>query len=256
MIFEYFKKLFSKWLSKFSVITGICGFVAFYLGYDPSNMVAKFIINNLLHVSLLFLIISSYQVWLEVQQELDKIKKNPVDYKITAKIQKIEINLENIRENYKKQFNEIESDINDCSSQINYLENPNDSPLHKLAGIDIPNFSNIMFQIMPNSKSKDEYTTNLKEYKKELESYNSKVENNLKAWKSFVDNDLRNIYIVDFSIENTGVKSDKNIDIEIELGKNSYISLLENIESYPFILEKPEKLSTSALPKFITPNNF
>ncbi|ORU84645.1 hypothetical protein ACC44_09280, partial [Francisella tularensis subsp. holarctica] len=166
------------------------------------------------------------------------------------------INLENIRENYKKQFNEIESDINDCSSQINSLENPNDSPLHKLAGIDIPNFSNIMFQIMPNSKSKDEYTTNLKEYKKELESYNSKVENNLKAWKSFVDNDLRNIYIVDFSIENTGVKSDKNIDIEIELGKNSYISLLENIESYPFILEKPEKLSTSALPKFITPNNF
>ncbi|ABO47009.1 hypothetical protein [Francisella tularensis] len=231
MIFEYFKKLFSKWLSKFSVITGICGFVAFYSGYDPSNMVAKFIINNLLHVSLLFLIISSYQVWLEVQQELDKIKKNPVDYKITAKIQKIEINLENIRENYKKQFNEIESDINDCSSQINSLENPNDSPLHKLAGIDIPNFSNIMFQIMPNSKLKDEYTTNLKEYKKELESYNSKVENNLKAWKSFVDNDLRNIYIVDFSIENTGVKSDKNIDIEIELGKNSYISLLENIES-------------------------
>ncbi|ACD30770.1 hypothetical protein, partial [Francisella tularensis] len=54
MIFEYFKKLFSKWLSKFSVITGICGFVAFYSGYDPSNMVAKFIINNLLHVSLLF----------------------------------------------------------------------------------------------------------------------------------------------------------------------------------------------------------
>ncbi|MDE5005135.1 hypothetical protein NAI73_12055, partial [Francisella tularensis subsp. holarctica] len=68
-----------------------------------------------------------------------------------------------------------------------------------------------------------------KEDKKELESYNSKVENNLKAWKRFVDNDLRNIYIVYFSIENTGVKSDKNIDIEIELVKNSYISLLENI---------------------------
>ncbi|MDE4978264.1 hypothetical protein NAI52_11345, partial [Francisella tularensis subsp. holarctica] len=80
------------------------------------------------------------------------------------------------------------------SSQITSLENPNDRQLHILAGIDIPNFSNIMFQIMPNSKSKVEYTTNLKEYKKELESYNSIVENNLKAWKSFVDNDLRNIY--------------------------------------------------------------
>lgn len=240
MIFEYFKKLFSKWLSKFSVITGICGFVAFYTGYDPSNMVAKFIINNLLHVSLLFLIISSYQVWLEVQQELDKIKKNPVDYKVTAKIQKIFINLDKIKKVYKTK-EEIKEALEECENEILVLE--------KLSQVDkSPEMK--LRELFDNDKSTNDYLAELNGYKRELESYIEKSQENFSQWSKFSEY-LKNIYIVDFYMESIGNKSDKNIDIEIRLNNNSYIESLYKQYEYLVALKTPEKPN-----KMVAHNNF
>jgi hypothetical protein len=83
VVIKYLKELSSKLFAKFSFITAICGFIAFYYSkYDPSNIVAEFIINNFLYVFILFFTLSSYQVWkkakLDLKQnqlELDDIKK-------------------------------------------------------------------------------------------------------------------------------------------------------------------------------------
>ncbi|MFT4693214.1 MAG: hypothetical protein ACI8TE_000102 [Francisella sp.] len=228
MIFEYLKRLSRKSFSKFSVVIGICGFITFYLGYDPSSEVAKFIIDNLLYVSLLFLIISSYQVWRELKLELDEIKKNPVDYKVTAKLQKVFIDLDEIKKGYKTK-EEITKLLEECYKGKATSNNPFFNPVSWMGK---PNLN--------------KYLDELDIYENELKKYLNRLQENFSQWSMFCD--LENIYVVDFYIESIGNKSDKNIDVEILLESNSYIQNLSKLESYPDFLEVPEKPKAIDIP--------
>ena len=224
MIIKYLKELSNKLFAKFSLITVICGFIAFYYSkYDPSNIVAEFVVSNFLYVFVLFLTISSYQVWKEAkldfkkkQLELDEIKRNPVDYKITAKLKKLFIDLDKIKKGYKTK-EEIKELLEDCNQP-----------------------SNLWSSLISESDDFHRgYSDRLNIYKDELKGYLSRSQENFSQWSVFCH--LDNIYIVDFYIESIGNKSDKNIDVEIQLENNSYIENLSKLENYPDFLEVPKK---------------
>ncbi|KYW85199.1 hypothetical protein AUF42_04925 [Francisella hispaniensis FSC454] len=87
---KYITKLLNKWYILVSLFLFFLSLLTLF--FPTNNKVSDFIqyINNFSFlIFIMCFFIASYQVWLEVQQELDKIKKNPVDYKVTAKIQKI-----------------------------------------------------------------------------------------------------------------------------------------------------------------------
>lgn len=93
---------------------------------------------------------------------------------------------------------------------------------------------------MSMSKPNGEYISDLKKYKERLENYETRINSNIKEWKKFINDDLKTIYTVGFFIENIGTKFDRNIDFEILLNSNRYINSLEELKSYPQILEKPK----------------
>ena len=83
-----------------------------------------------------------------------------------------------------------------------------------------------------NYKSDELYMQELKNYKTKLEEYPNKKESFLLNWKNFIDNELKNIYFVNFTIKNTGTVSDEDIDIEIT-HNNKYIENLYVLDAFP-----------------------
>jgi hypothetical protein len=193
VIIKYLKELSSKLFAKFSYITGICGVIAFYYSkYDPSSIVTEFVVNYFLYVFVLFLTISSYQVWLKAKQELDEIKKNPVDYKVTAKIRNIYIDLNKVTDQYLNDES-LNKKIRDCNNEIDRFDGKN----FVYNAFELLKNSNKNLPDNTGNKPKDQYISELKSYKEELEEYINKSKDNLLQWNKFSDS-FKNVYIVDF----------------------------------------------------------
>ena len=238
-LYKYIIKLASTWYVLASLVLFILSLLTLF---SPTSNKVNALIQNINNCSLLIFIIcffiASYQVWLEVQQELDKIKKNPIDYKVTAKIQKIFINLDKIKKGYKTK-EEIKEALDKCENEILDLE--------KLSQVDKSSEMKLR-ELFDNNKPTNKYLTELNSYKRELESYMEKSQENFSQWNKLSEN-FKTIYIVDFYIESVGNKSDKNVDVEIQLENNCYIENLLKLKNFPRILNtptSPEKYTNSS----------
>lgn len=247
---KYITKLLNKWYILVSLFLFFLSLLTLF--FPTNNKVSDFIqyINNFSFlIFIMCFFIASYQVWLEVQQELDKIKKNPVDYKVTAKIQKIFIKKRYLTE---EDGNKLDQQINKCEDEIKCYENKNleiTSDEHNVANtvpigkiINNPKF----LKSYTEKKSKEldiAYLQKLYQYKEELFYYKHNIIGNIEEWNRTVDKNFSNLYTVDFYIESIGNKSDKNIDVKIQLGSNTYIKneSLENLYCHPRFIEKPKK---------------
>lgn len=237
---EFIAKIFKKWFGIFSLIASFSGLLLFYTGLDTNSLIVNLFKNNWLIVSLIFLLISSFQVWLDTQKEkiaLENKLKNPIDYKVKAYKRAINIDLqylENLFDENIKKSSEILMDIN---SKIKNLSTNNNSEtdIAKL-------LSSVKHGIYDNLKSDELYIQELKQYKTKLIEYPKKKETFLLNWKNFIDNELKNIYFVHFTIKNIGILSDEDIDIEIEImHNNKYITDLYTLENFPKMPSLPEK---------------
>lgn len=236
---EFIKKIFKKWFGIFSLIASISGLFLFYTGIDTNNLIVKLLTNHWLIISLIFLLISSYQVWLDMKNENIKLEdklKNPVDYEIKAYKQNINIDLNYIENIFDKNSKNIDKILLDIDNEIESLSvnDKHTTNVSKLLSI----HSNSIFH--NNSKSDELYVQELKNYILELKEYKNKKDNFLLTWKNFINNDLKNIYYINFTIKNIGTISDEDIDIKI-MHNNRYIVDLYLLDTFPKIPSVPVK---------------
>ena len=177
---EFIAKIFKKWFGIFSLIASSSGLLLFYTGLDTNSLIVNLFKNNWLIISLIFLLISSFQVWLDTQKEkiaLENKLKNPVDYEIKAYKRAINIDLqylENLFDENIKKSSEILIDIN---SEIKNLSVNNNS------STDITKLLSSMHRgIYDNLKSDELYIQELKRYKIKLIEYPKKKETFLLKW--------------------------------------------------------------------------
>lgn len=247
---EFIKKIFKKWFGIFSLIASFSGLFLFYTGIDTNYIVINLLTSNWLTISLIFLLISSYQVWLDIKKEkitLENKLKNPIDYEIKAYTQNININLDYLESLYDeniKESIEISTDINNEIQSLSASENLKTTNISKILSM---HSRSSMFH--NNLKSDELYIQELKNYIIELKNYPKMKETFLTNWKLFINNDLENIYYIIFSIKNIGTIADEDIDIEIT-HQDKYIidvRLLENFPKKPFLPKKPKKEVVSIL---------
>lgn len=233
-------KIFKKWFGIFSLIASFSGLLLFYTGIDTNSLIVNLFKNNWLTVALIFLLISSFQVWLDIKKEkivLENKLKNPVDYEIKAYKKAINIDLQYLEKLFDKNIkksSEILADINNEIQNLSVADNSS-TDINKLLSL-------IQHGIYDNLKSNELYIQELKNYKTKLMKYPNKKETFLLNWKKFIDDELKNIYFLYFTIKNVGTLSDEDIGIEIEIMNNSkYITDLNTLEKFPKMPSLPEK---------------
>jgi hypothetical protein len=244
---EFIKKIFKKWFGIFSLIASFSGLFLFYTGIDTNYIVINLLNSNWLTISLIFLLISSYQVWLDVKKEkitLENKLKNPIDYEIKAYKQNIHIDLDYLESLYDENIKESIEILTDVNSEIQSLSISDNLKTTNMSKMLLMRYRESSFH--NNLKSDELYIQELRNYIIELENYPKMKENFLTSWKLFINNDLENIYYIIFSIKNIGTIADEDIDIEIT-HQDKYIidvRLLENFPKKPF-LPKKEVVSIS-----------
>ncbi len=229
IFFEYLKRLFKKWYAYLPILPDLIDKIQSHIEYTIP------VSSNILNIFALFaLLYATYQVWNDMRLEklvLEEKLKNPIDYEVKANIKKVKIDLNYIESLIDKNIEKTESLIYSAEEELEKLSF-NRKEMKIIGGAQTINvFENI-------------YKTNLKNYIDELKEYSDKKDNYLLEWKNFNDIELKDIYIVDFYITNTG-KFDEDIDIEIHFNnENKYIGeicLIDNFPSRFNLPSKPEK---------------
>ncbi len=248
---EFIKKIFHKWFGIFSLIASASGVLLFYTGIDTNSIIVSYFKHNWLTISLIFLLVSSYQVWLDMKNkkiELEDKLKNPVDYEIKGYQQNIAIDVDYLENLFDEEIRKLDKLLLDVDDEIKKLFVDDDLKTTNIS----KNFSiHSTFMSHNNFKSDESYIQELKNYKTKLEEYPNKKESFLLNWKIFIDNELKNIYFVSFTIKNIGTVSDEDIDIEISHNKK-YIVDLYNLDTFPKKPSLPKKPTRESI-TFIQP---
>lgn len=232
IFFEYLKRLFKKWYAYLPILPDLLDKIQSHLEYTIP------VSSNILNIFALFaLLYATYQVWNDMRLEkleLEEKLKNPIDYEVKANIKKVKIDLTYIESLIDKNIEKIQSLIHSAEQELEKIViNENDEI--KLLAI---KFSQGIY-----SNSELFYKNDLKDYIKLLKEYKNKKDNYLLEWKNFSDIELKDIYIVDFYITNTG-KFDEDIDIEIHFNnENKYIGEIFLLDNFPRsnLPSKPKK---------------
>lgn len=248
---EFIKKIFHKWFGIFSLIASASGVLLFYTGIDTNNIIVSSFKHNWLTISLIFLLVSSYQVWLDMKNkkiELEDKLKNPVDYEIKVYQQNIAIDVDYLENLFDEEIKELDKLLLEVDDEIKKLFGDDDlkkTNISKILSMHSTYMSNNNF------KSDESYIRELKNYKTKLEEYPNKKESFLLNWGNFIDNELKNIYFVNFTIKNIGTVSDEDIDIEIS-HNNKYIVDLYDLDTFPKNPSLPKKPTRESI-TFIQP---
>lgn len=130
--------------------------------------------NNWLIISLIFLLISSYQVWLDIKKEkigLEDKLKNPVDYEIKSYKQNIVVDVDYLENLFDEDIKKIDEILLSIDSEIKNLSNNDNIGTTNISKI-LSMRSNSLF---PNNYKSDElYIQELKNYKTKLKEYPNK----------------------------------------------------------------------------------
>lgn len=243
---EYFKRLFKKWYAYLAILPGLIDNIQSHLDYTIP--ISSNILNGFALIALFY---ATYQVWNDMRLEkleLEEKLKNPIDYEIKASIKKVKVDLDYIEKSIDENIEESGSLIN---SAIEELE--------KLSYDDIDPRVQMVKEAMRTSNSWDNghnqseaiYKIDWRNYIEKLKSYSDKKNNYLLEWKSFIENELKDIYIVDFYITNTGSQFDENIDIEIHFNKeNKYIGRIRLLDNFPSSFNLPSKPERQRMDNF------
>jgi hypothetical protein len=232
IFFEYLKRLFKKWYAYLPILPDLLDKIQSHLEYTIP------VSSNILNIFALFaLLYATYQVWNDMRLEKLELEEkliNPIDYEVKANIKKVKIDLIYIESLIDKNIEKTQSLIHSAEQELEKIVINENDEIKSLA----TKFSS---GIYPNSEIF--YKNDLKDYIKLLKDYQNKKDDYLLEWKNFSDIELKDIYIVDFYITNTG-KFDEDIDIEIHFNdENKYIGEFFLLDNFPSssLPSKPKK---------------
>lgn len=227
----YLKKLFTKWILLLGLLPDIYDYASAFLGID-------FTLPKLLKYTFILcvFIYASYSVWKDEYNEkliLRERFKNPVDYKISAKLSPLYINVD-------KDLTQLEDKIKKIPSELKKIDKEIETYSTSYGlGINPHLFQAYMGQ----TKTRDQYLVELREYKNELLRYRDDFEDNKTKMLDDLDKYKEKKYYVKFIIENIGNKSDEQIDISITTNNRllqGYETLIEYKKCIPSYPRKPE----------------
>ncbi len=246
MIFNYIKKVLSKWWILLGIAPEIIDRISIYYEEIP-----KLPAEIYYGVILLSLLISTYFVWREEKLkniELGEKYKNPIDYEITAEIHPFDDEVETSIKRLEEDIGEGQKEIDKIiipkkEANTNQLINPE---IHQ----NIINIELIQQQIksqltMIGSLENDNidsrsYEERLESYKSSLQSYINKMKKYIEEMKIFYNEREGKIFYVFFKIHNIGTAFDEHIEIEITSNK-SIFSEYDNFGNHPKFPQKPEE---------------
>ncbi len=164
----------------------------------------------------------------KAQIEIETIYKNPVNYRVVARLVPISIDIENeinvFKDSIKKASKEIKKIKKiDINSRDMY-----DSLIVRLGEISTSEYNKLLV-----------YT-----YKKELENYIDTYTEEMKSLEKYIEVFKHNKYFLDLSVENIGNTSDTNIDISIKINDGEILKgyeIMRYFTSRPKYPKKPKK---------------
>jgi len=175
----------------------------------------------------------------KAQIETETTSKNPVNYKVVARLTPIYIDIENeidlFNDSIKEALKEIQGINNiDINSTDRY------DSIVKLGEISTTQYNKLLFY----------------KYKKELEDYIDTYTEEIKSIKDYIEVFKHNKYFLDLYIENIGNTSDTNIDINIMINDAKIIKdygIMGYFPSKPKYPEKPKRSYIEASSLFNSP---
>lgn len=247
---DYIKKLFHKWYIYLGIPASFSDYALVLVGFDDVKIpdVVRYIA-----IFLTFLY-ASYRVWADEKKENERLQAlqiNLVDYEVIGKLYpidfEIEIFLKIIDDNILKAQKEIEivnTDISKIPPDFTDLDiNPFQlSPVASIA-------MKLLVTSSKNSSEQTQYINKLKIYVRELSNCIDHYKESKIELINRIDS-MQNRFFCEFLIQNTGKKSDSQIDINIRSDQNKFLKgyqgydLLELIAILP--LEKPVAPKTSS----------
>ncbi|MDX9743124.1 MAG: hypothetical protein RBT59_04840 [Arcobacteraceae bacterium] len=234
---EYLKRLFKKWYAYLPIVPDLIDTIQSHLEYTIP--ISSIILNGFALIALLY---ATYEVWNDMRLEkleLEEKLKNPIDYEVKAKIKKVKIDLDYIEKSINENIEKTESLINSASQELENLSS-NDDIDPKI--MQILNDARQYLSSGNHSQSEIIYRSNLRSYIESLKSYPDKKDSFISEWKFFSNNEIKDVYFVDFTITNTGRRFDEDIDIEIHFNNgNRYICEVDLLDNFPFNLNLPFK---------------
>lgn len=239
IFFNFTSKIFKQWIIYLGFIPALYDLLNAYLHYDY-----KFPDFVLIGFPIIIFLYAIYQVYRDEylkRIDLEKKLEGPTNYQIKAVLYPVDFKKDELI----KQLESIRLDVEKkLSSMPSYLKVDNVEKYSQISSI-------ISASVGLHTKTATTYNNELSSYKHELERIISNSEKYKEKIVARIDELSDIFYFIDFSIENTGITSDSEIQVDINcLNKNIVFNEVEItrhgmdiyklIPSIPKAPEKPE----------------
>ena len=202
----FFKQLSKNWIALLGFIPALYDLVSAYLPWD--FQFPKFITYSFAAIAFFYAAYQTFEEEHKKRKALEKKLEGPTNYKITAILIPIDFEEEKLLERIDKINNKALIHLDSIQS----LKKANRSP--ELERIEIP-IQSLMTQKLLYDKTTSQYNSEMQAYKNqlqeiidEIDNYKDKLHTTIASWKD-------KYFFIKFLIENTGITSDSDIQIEI-----------------------------------------
>ncbi len=240
----YFLKQLSKnWIALLGFIPALYDLVSAYLPWDFEF--PKFIIYSFAIIALFYAAYQTFEEEHKKRKALEKKLEGPTNYKITAILIPIDFEEDKLLE----RIDEIKNEAIKHLEAIQPLKEAHKST--EIERIEI-SIQSLMLQNSPYTKTTSQYNSEVQAYKNKLQEiiddiddYKDKLHTTIASWKD-------KYFFIKFLIENTGITSDSDIQIEIICNhenlvfeKNDFVKYgLDIFSLLPSLPKEPEKPKT------------
>lgn len=249
----YFLKQLSKnWIALLGFIPALYDLVSAYLPWDFEF--PKFIIYSFAIIALLYATYQTFEEEHNKRKALEKKLEGPTNYKITAILIPIDFEEEKLLE----RIDEIKNEAIKHLESIKTLKEAHKSTEIERIEISIQSLN------LPYTKTTSQYNSEVQAYKNKLQEiidniddYKNKLHASIALWKD-------KYFFIKFLIENTGITSDSDIQIEIICNhenlvfeKNDFMKYgLNTISLLPSLPKEPEKPKIKKPMEALHPNYY
>ena len=236
MIF-FFKQLSKNWIALLGFIPALYDLISAYLPWD--FQFPKFITYSFAAIAFFYAAYQTFEEEHKKRKALEKKLEGPTNYKMTAILIPIDFEEEKLLERIDKINNKALIHLDSIQS----LKKANRSP--ELERIEIP-IQSLMTQKLLYDKTTSQYNSEMQAYKNqlqeiidEIDNYKDKLHTTIASWKD-------KYFFIKFLIENTGITSDSDIQIEIICNHGNLVfeekDFVKDIFSLlPSLPKEPEK---------------
>lgn len=234
---NFISKIFKQWVIYLGLIPTLYDLLSAYLDYE-----FKFPNSVLIGFPIVIFLYAMYQVYRDEHLEriaLEKKLEGPTNYQITATLYAIDFKKDELLEQLESIKSDVEKKLASMPPFIEINETDKYAPLSQV----------ISFSFSQQDKTATTYNNELTLYKYKLEE----ILTNFSSYKENItiriDELSSTFYFIDFTIENTGIVSDSEIQVEIKcLNENIVFNEVEIVyhgmdlyKLIPSVPKAPEK---------------